>query len=742
MKDILAETRKMILAGVSAVHVCGDDYAQIDGFVEKLAFGLNFTGSGKEGEDERIPQVEEWNYGYGQVNFRTREETPSAGGGTTPLAEFLNYYKNTKYSRKKILLIKNARHILEGENNRENLARLQQTILQLKKRLPGQAVLVYADERRFVPEELASLIYFAELKPPAKEELAEIVRDFARKRSTPENPFEIPAEIEYRLSRMCVGMSEDSFKTVLAKAALEPETFNTEVIGIAQKTKKQYVDKSGLLTYIGRKEDENISDVGGLDYLKFWLRKKEKSIKNPDEALSNGITPPKGILLVGMPGCGKSLSAKATANLLDFPLLRLDIGSLMGKYVGESEENLRRALSIAERTSPCVLWLDELEKAFAGIEGDGTGITARLFGSFLTWLQEKTAPVFVVATANDIGMLRPELLRRGRFDEIFYVGFPNEHERKAIFDIHLKKLRIEKGSDIDTAKLAGMKAAADSEGADGYSGSDIESLINNAAETARNDGKPLSQEIILRSMKYVTPLKTILGEKLKEYEDAFKKYKIKSASISKDNMEMLESQVYGADPKERIKAAHHEFITEALLLKLAKDPEAEIKLAVLENPNIREYFNIILALRKDPDPTVREKAGGIFRDSTEGIIEIARNGAKEQKLKLPELPKVPDEALGILANEPDKDVRMALLKYKYLPVEIWKTLANDTDENVQKAVMEHPQCPKNIRKNLQKRCESCVHFIPHLVWCKFNGYSCTSEHCACRNFKRISNSYT
>lgn len=188
---------------------------------------------------------------------------------------------------------------------------------------------------------------------------------------------------------------------------------------------------------------ETIDDIGGMDILKEWLKRKSKIFKNMARAETYGVDIPKGVLTAGIPGCGKSLNAKAAASLFEVPLLRLDMGRLMGKYVGESEANLRNAISLAEAISPCVLWVDELEKAFAGIGGTGGSaeVTTRLFGNFLTWMQEKSSPAFVVATANDITRLPPELLRKGRFDELFYVGLPKEPEREKIFEIHIHKRR-------------------------------------------------------------------------------------------------------------------------------------------------------------------------------------------------------------------------------------------------------------------------------------------------------------
>jgi SpoVK/Ycf46/Vps4 family AAA+-type ATPase len=712
----LSETRDIIRSGVSAIHICGDDYTQIDEFITGLAGELGFV-------DENEPAVVEWNYGYGQVKFKTVQQTESAGGGKMPLAEFLETYKNPVYAEKKIILIRNARHVLEGEANRENLAQLQQTVLNLKKRLPGKVALIYCDERRFIPDELSSLVYFLELKPPSREGLADMAEAFLEEEKIAEEKFEVDPEVRNKLSSMCVGMSGDSFRQILKKAALKKETFNTDVISIAQEAKKQFVDKSGLLKYVTT--SENLSDIGGLDYLQFWLRKKEHSIRYPDEARNDGITPPKGILLVGMPGCGKSLSAKAAANLFGFPLLRLDVGSLMGKYVGESEENLRRALAIAEHTSPCVLWIDELEKAFSGIEGDGTGITARLFGSFLTWLQEKTAPVFVVATANNISMLRPEILRRGRFDEIFYVGFPNEIERKQIFKIHLDKLKIEKDENIDVAKLAEMTKISntgtgdnktaeprndETEDDDGYAGSDIEALINDAAETARKEGRPLSQAIIERNMKYMTPLKVILGDKLKEYKEIFDKYRIKPASRNKNELEILETQVYSRHVEERLKAAQDELITEDFLQKLAKDADTKVKLAVLDNPRCSP--DIIMLLRDDPDETVKAKAIEKFGGSEKGIIEIAKTGTKEQKIKLPELRNLPEEAQMLLANDSDRDILIALLQYPYLSEPVWHILAKkaENDHALEQLIVAHPKCPAGARQELEKSCMKCISF--------------------------------
>ncbi len=297
---------------------------------------------------------------------------------------------------------------------------------------------------------------------------------------------------------------------------------SSDDVALVLKEKEQIIKKSGILDMVATAE--KLDDVGGLGQLKKWLKQKATVLHQLNEALAFGVEAPKGVMIVGMPGCGKSLTAKATASLFKLPLLRLDVGSLMGKYVGESESNMRNALRLAEAVSPCVLWVDELEKAFAGIGGGGAGseVATRLFGYFLSWMQDKTGAVFVLATANDISALPPELLRKGRFDEIFYVDFPTEPEREGIFKIHLEKRR-------QTAAKFDIKQLAKS--TEGFSGADIEAVVKEAIEVAFvNNRSAVSTSHLLTVIENTHPLKEVMKTKVKEYEDKFKDLKIKSAS--------------------------------------------------------------------------------------------------------------------------------------------------------------------------------------------------------------------
>jgi SpoVK/Ycf46/Vps4 family AAA+-type ATPase len=248
-----------------------------------------------------------------------------------------------------------------------------------------------------------------------------------------------------------------------------------------------------------------MDSVGGLDALKSWLTKR--TVAFTEQARAYGLPAPKGVLLLGVQGCGKSLMAKTISNVWQLPLLRFDVGRVFGSLVGSSEMNIRRAIKVAESVSPVVFWIDEIDKAFRGSRGSGAstdaGTSARVFSSFLTWLSEKKSPVFVVATANDVSMLPPELLRKGRFDEIFFVDLPLISERKEIFKVHLSKRKLD-WTKFDINRLA----IASSE----YSGAEIEEAIISAMFDAFYDKKELTTEGVLASLQQTVPLSKTMSE--------------------------------------------------------------------------------------------------------------------------------------------------------------------------------------------------------------------------------------
>lgn len=322
------------------------------------------------------------------------------------------------------------------------------------------------------------------------------------------------------------GLSKLEIETILALDLSARGKIDRSTIQLIVEQKQQIIRKAGILEMIP--VNEGLEDIGGLDNLKEWLEKKAVILKDMARAKKYGVELPKGALIAGIPGCGKSLSAKASAKLFEVPLLKLDMGRLMGKYVGESEANLRQAISLAEAIAPCVLWVDELEKAFAGIGGNGGGaeVTTRLFGQFLTWMQEKKSAVFVVATANDIMKLPPELIRKGRFDEIFYVKLPEKAERRKIFEIHIKKRRPGDLQKLDIEKLV--------EKTDGYSGADIEGVVKDGIESAYVGGKPcIDTADILEAVRATHSLNEVMKADIEKLEKEYKERKFKCASKSR-----------------------------------------------------------------------------------------------------------------------------------------------------------------------------------------------------------------
>ncbi|MCO5297053.1 MAG: AAA family ATPase [Fimbriimonadaceae bacterium] len=305
------------------------------------------------------------------------------------------------------------------------------------------------------------------------------------------------------LIKSAQGLTLDEIESVFARSLVEKRRFDVDVV---LEEKQQIIRKSGLLEYYPA--SNHLTDVGGMELLKDWLRKRTQSFT--DKAQAFGLPAPKGVLLLGVQGCGKSLIAKAIAAHWNLPMLKMDVGRIFGSLVGQSEENIRRAIAVAESVAPCVLWADELEKGFSGLSGSGagdSGTTARVFATFLTWMQEKTAPVFLIATANDVTKLPPEMLRKGRFDEIFFVDLPDAAERRQIFDIHLKK----RGRDPATFDLKPVVRATK-----GFSGAEIEQVVVGALFVAFDGARELTAEDLMTEAEAVVPLSVMMREEIEE----------------------------------------------------------------------------------------------------------------------------------------------------------------------------------------------------------------------------------
>lgn len=307
-----------------------------------------------------------------------------------------------------------------------------------------------------------------------------------------------------KLLQAALGLTLGEAENVFAKIIVKHQRLGGDGIDEVFWEKRQIVRKSGLLEY--HATNENFSSIGGLAALKDWLGKRSTAFT--EEARAFGLPSPRGILMLGVQGCGKSLCAKSVANQWQLPLLRFDMGRMFGSLMGSSEQNVRQAIAIAESIAPAILWVDEIDKAFAGSQQSGAldaGTTARVFGTFLTWLSEKSAPVFVVATANDISQLPPELLRKGRLDEIFFVDLPVYEERQEIFRIHIaKRGRNHAGFDMAACAVASVD----------FSGAEIEESINSALYDAFYARRELATEDILRAISQTVPLAKTMDEQI------------------------------------------------------------------------------------------------------------------------------------------------------------------------------------------------------------------------------------
>ncbi|HWP30513.1 MAG TPA: AAA family ATPase [Fimbriimonadales bacterium] len=358
-----------------------------------------------------------------------------------------------------------------------------------------------------LPTELEKDITVLDFGLPDDEEIAMVVESAVSAiRNNPNVDGRLDPQEYEKIVKSCMGLTLNEVESVLARSLVEKKKLSVDVI---LEQKKQIVRKTGLLEYYAA--EDNFKNVGGMEHLKEWLIKRRESFT--DKAREYGLPAPKGVLLLGVQGCGKSLVAKAIASEWNLPMLRLDVGRIFGSLVGQSEENIRRAIKVAESVAPCILWADELEKGFAGTQSSAvsdSGTTARVFATFLTWMQEKTSPVFLVATSNDVSQLPPELLRKGRFDEIFFIDLPDFEEREEIFRIHLRK-RKRNPENFDIKKLA--------EATKGFSGAEIEQIVVSALFSAFYEHRELTQEDMLKEAEHMVPLSVMMSEDIQTLRD-------------------------------------------------------------------------------------------------------------------------------------------------------------------------------------------------------------------------------
>lgn len=515
MEDVFQKLILMIRAYYPVLYLHSYEYyrtkQKIKGIVELLR---------REGKKVNYYQ---WDCVYGLVQILPDKTEKRIERMQNPL-EVLAYILNSKKSGEKNIFV------LDDINNHIDRDEVKLMFRKIAEATNNNTHAIILSSIYRLPAELEKYITVLQIPLPKRNELGEVL-DIVAKQSK----VELKTNLRNRLIDAALGMTSMEADLAYCLASVK-DGFDDKSPFTVSSEKEQIIRKSGILDYFPK--NESLKDVGGMENLKEWLKKRQLAYDK--EALDWGLKEPKGLLLLGVPGCGKSLIAKSIASSWNMPLLRLDVGKVFQGIVGSSEDNIRKAIATAEAVAPCVLWIDEIEKGLSGVQSSGAtdgGVTSRIFSTILTWMQEKTAPVFVVATANNINQLPPELLRKGRFDEIFFVDLPSQKEKENIFSIHLQKNRQNVSSfalDILAQK------------AEGFNGAEIEECVKEAMFTAyvesqeSNIAPKLQMIHILDAIKNTVPLSKTMEKQITDLRK-FAVSRAKNASkeiVLENRMEM------------------------------------------------------------------------------------------------------------------------------------------------------------------------------------------------------------
>lgn len=477
------------------IYINHFDFKVIDDMLMQIGQGVKFV---------------EYNNALGCIDFVSKSPMVECH-----LADFLKMTLEDGYECETFIILKDIHQELKKPEIIALLKRIAEDNLY---REDYHATIFIISSTLVIPHDLENFITVFDIPLPNSGEIMELIDEFVK-----DLDISVDQYLKNDIALSFKGLNEFQIKQILNLAYQDGGYIDAEDKVLILKEKEQFIKKSGMLEILNFKE--TIDDIGGMDNLKIWLNKKAQIFNNLDKAMKYGVDVPKGIMIIGMPGCGKSLAAKATASLFKIPLVRLDVGRLLGNYVGESEENMRKALKLSEAISPCALWIDEIEKAFAGDFGTGSNAesTTRLFGQFLTWMQEKENTVFIVATANDISNISPEFLRKSRFDELFFIDLPHGEERRKILEIHLKK-RGKWNRNIDTIAL--IKET------EGFNGADLEAVVRDAVETAFIEARTeLTTQDLIKSIQNTKSISSTLHDKLEHIREMVGKVDVRPASI-------------------------------------------------------------------------------------------------------------------------------------------------------------------------------------------------------------------
>jgi SpoVK/Ycf46/Vps4 family AAA+-type ATPase len=435
----------------------------------------------------------------------------------------LDYSK--KDSRRDFLLLLEDFHYFLTSVDHALISRLRAFSIAVASREISGCSVVLSQPVPLLPAELEKETQVMEMPLPGTDDLKKIMRQAKQRYKLDDRDYqETPALLDSAL-----GLSTSEAQLAFSKAACEFKRLTESEISFIVSEKEQVIRKNGHLEYFHPKS--SLDDIGGLDNLKSWLHRRRQAFTK--DARDFGLETPRGVLLLGLPGTGKSLAAKAVANAWQLPLLRLDMGKIYGGIVGQSEANIRSALQTAEALAPSILWVDEIEKGLSGMQSSGAsdgGTTSRVLGTFLTWMQEKEKPVFVVATANHIAQLPPELLRKGRVDEIFFVDLPVQSDRQEILSIHLKRRhRLDDFSDSDIEELA--KASP------GFTGAELEEAVKEAMFLAFDEGHQLAKGDVLQAISATAPLSQTMQEMISNTREWAKGRAVAASTAEPESLE-------------------------------------------------------------------------------------------------------------------------------------------------------------------------------------------------------------
>jgi SpoVK/Ycf46/Vps4 family AAA+-type ATPase len=504
---IVSNLQKMIDVNTPIIYICDYDFVRVDELIVQAI-------------DKK--KVYEWNPATGRTNFVTKERQVEES-----LEKFLEpqYTPDAENLPERYLLLKEIDDFIDEPKVKSLLLHIAQR--KLYDASYNTTIIIVSTSIK-VPQAIEKYVSFLDIDLSNEEEIKALIRKHVEVNHDEEgfNEEDIP-----KLMPSLKGLTAFEIDRTLDMAMSSNGTLRAEDKTMILQQKKQMVRQSGTLELIDA--NENLEDIGGMNVLKRYLEAKAMVMGQVSVIQKYGVQMPKGVFIVGMPGCGKSLCAKASAAAFGAPLLKMDMGSMMGKYVGESEGNLRKAIKLAEAAAPCILWIDEIEKAFSGVGGQNNDIVTRMFGYLLGWLQDKKSSVYVIATANNADNLPPELKRKGRFDEIFCVNLPTKEEREAIFKVHLgKKSKAEKVKvDVDYTKL--------SQATEGFNGADIEAVVNETVERGflklidenkLNEDLIISTEMLLTEAKSTVSISKSCKEQIEKMKKVFQSSNFKDAS--------------------------------------------------------------------------------------------------------------------------------------------------------------------------------------------------------------------